>query len=119
MTDEFKHCRALGLEVECTLKAKTVPSHVVAAETIEALFAKGVRIKAEKHETFGWSGQEREDAAGDYYTHTALLIGITEIRKETAEDVLRDFLAFSEKSQSPFILNCVERARRVLEENVK
>jgi len=50
-------------------------------------------------------------------THRAYLIGIEPIKKETAEDVLRDYIrrCESDESGSMDVTDIIERAKRVLE----
>lgn len=135
MSDDFKHCRALGLLMMRSHWAGHAEGdgwqYVVSASDLEALLAKGVRVTCESAIAdmprllpgpFNkWSQTE---GAND--THTALLIDIQPIRKESAEEVLRDFIMNTlkrdgRKGVDTYEMregaNIVERARRALENN--
>lgn len=107
--DEFKLTRALGFEIYGSLGSKFVN-----ASDLEALLAKGVRVYGAEY------GDAKRLGGWDCYengrTHTALLIGIEPIRKESAEDVLRDLCEYIEGNPNAIPFDRIkERARRVLE----
>jgi hypothetical protein len=92
-------------------------------EPLNKLIDEGVEVycwKSEKH--LSWCSDEYIGKNGEY-THKALLIGIQSIKKETAEDVLRDIVEeYNERKQNDRYLWCkyttkdlLERAKRALE----
>ena len=114
MTDH-PNCRALGLEVHSVIKPTT---HIntwefVRASDLEALLAKGVRVYGEINAANQHAWTDTNVIPGA--TSTALLIDIQPIKRETAEDVLRDWLRFAEASPFAKDDSMLERARRVLE----
>src|SRR6185369_3016955 len=94
----FPNVAALGLEVHSCITPKHNVNtwEFVRASDLEALLAKGVRVWSAGN-TPEWTSVQKCHGTGNY-THTALLVGITEIKRETAEDVLRDLMTYSEIS---------------------
>ena len=89
----------------------------VAREANRLLAERGVRVRVENHHSFGWSGQERMDGFDDdAYDHTALLIAIEPIKRDTAESLLRELIAKDEETSfaGPTTAEFIERARKLL-----
>lgn len=59
-------------------------------------------------------GTEKEESVLD--THTGLVVNIKPIKKETAEDVLRDLLNKAESNEEYFLVDYLDRAKAVLDE---
>lgn len=135
MTD-FPLTRALGLEVVPS-QTSNGPNYIIAtnppqysfewyvrASDLEALLAKGVRVWFNDYASTGKDGnvdcaRYKPRASDD---HTALLINIQPIKKETAEDVLRDYLRNFDNGRGEHdwdgdsFVDWLERAKRVLDQ---
>lgn len=85
-------------------------------EPINKLLAEGVEVRScPLKYTWAAKGTDHYEKNNGF---SALLINIEPIRKETAEDVLRDLVALMEKYNSAFVTNEeYKRAKRVLEES--
>ena len=95
------------------------PKDYIRADDLERLLEKGARIIGHKSE-YGWVWGEPHSRAKN--THTALLIGIKPIQKDTAEQILKDLIETAESLNSgpnPMLSvgYYVDRAKRLLEQN--
>ena len=101
MSNEFPLVKRLGLEVVRSQITKepdlwTVP--YVSAQALESLLAQAPVVSIEQHKNFGWTGAEKDDGElFDSCTHTALLLGIQPIIKDTAESLLRELVSYCEE----------------------
>jgi hypothetical protein len=105
--NDFPNIKALGLEVRnYALYGTTVD--FVDAQNLEALLAKGVRV-------YGKTGAGANSHRDKWYwckspinedTHTALLIGITPIVRDTCESLLKELLD---------CVSCSDRVRDIQE----
>lgn len=81
-------------------------------EPINQMIEDAVEVVGSK-EWGDWTSQSLGNVSNEYRTHKALLINIEPIKKETAEDVLRDLIEYAKNNVS--VRELTERARKVLE----
>jgi len=84
-------------------------------EPINKILEAGTEVRGNKTNTLGWSFLEYFPPELNY-THKALLINIEPIKKETAEDVLRDMLENMHKLDKEYKIppGWLNRAKKVL-----
>lgn len=88
-------------------------------QPVNEMLEAGVEIDCVKYSNAGWTGAQTWQNTDP--THRALLINITEIKKETAEDVLRDFVYNLERAPKSSSVNeqqlfaLQDRAKAVLD----
>ena len=83
-------------------------------EPINLMLSEGVEVRSD-YCNLSWAVQGSDYYGQEYMTHKALLINIQPIKKERAEDVLRDFLAWDEgDGHDDSIKEIIKRAKAVL-----
>lgn len=94
-----------------------------AIEPLNQAIEKGVEVTGSADDD-GWFFSEYNNRKTD--THRAILIGIEPIKKETLENVVKDWLEFEEgeiRENGPYVSDTlpklIERAKRVLKESDK
>lgn len=87
---------------------------VVLASDLERVLEQAVKVtKQDEKFTAYWNEPDVKGANPENSTHTALLINIQPIVKDTAESLLRDLIHFEDKSR--LHPEFIARARRLLE----
>lgn len=117
MADQFPLTRSLGVAVHEAEMYNHAIKEVVLASEIEALLAAAPVVTVENHKTFGWSGQQH-DPVGDTegYTHTARLLCVEPIVRESEERRLLRELVLKCAGDCVDISDTLERARKLLGE---
>ncbi len=94
-------------------------------EPINRMLSEGIEVWSDDWGDFKgehmWSDKEDSCVALNMNTHKALLINIQPLKKETAEDVLRDLVSYCEEDGIPETAKCdptfklYNRAKAILE----
>lgn len=112
MSQDFPHIKELGLGVYYRHAFTAEGDHYVRAADLEALLAKGVRVYGDPN-IMGQVWSDRNSLNLD--THTALLVGIEPIKRDSAEDVLRDMIEqWDGLNGYSRLQELLERAKRVV-----
>jgi hypothetical protein len=128
VAEQFPKCKELGLEVRRAEEIWPTITHVeypngtklacpesmVRAADVEALLEKGVRVYGTPDiPAVAWGAKPHM-----LDTHTALLINVRPIVKDTAEGLLRELVALDDKPLATISADCyskiIERAKRLL-----
>ncbi len=133
---DFPLCKELGLEVIPNVTSQwgqggSFQFNAIRAVEVEALLEKGVRVECQKlgesnltdQHGPGWNADEvgmwSDKTVAHKFTHTALLINIKPIARDTAEGLLREYLAEYDKfirgeHEAIPVTPWVERVKRLL-----
>jgi hypothetical protein len=121
----FPLCKKYGLSIsefnfnlvmkmkldDSIISDETSKSFYIKAEDVEAFLAKGVERKVELEDLLNQDicavGKH-----GDNFTHTALLVGIEPIKRDTAEDIVRDLVNITNGYTE--LEPIIERARKLV-----
>lgn len=94
------------------------PFYYYRAADLEAKLASAPVVYVENHANFGWSGQEKNDSGdwiGTEATHSARLLLVEPIAKDTAESLLRELVENAPAwTNLEFDLKFIGRAKKVL-----
>lgn len=90
------------------------PRNVVYADELEKLLSSAQAVTGFKDEEGEWTWGDYP--CEEYDTHSTLVVGFQPIRKESAEDLLREFVKeYGESGGTSILRNISARARKLLE----
>lgn len=112
LSPNFPLLRAAGLRVEYTDAHLAPPTAVVRAADVERLLEQAPVVRNAERMKDEWSIQSHPED-----THTARLVLVTPIVRDTAESLLRELMdIFNKAGHDGYAVELLERARKLLTE---